>query len=143
VIALLHDGGGNAQLVGALRARGATVRELRAYEWRLPDDIGPIQSLIDELIGGRLDAVAFTNQVQVRHLFEVAARMGRIAALGYALRHRAVIGSIGPTCTAALKEHGVPPHVEASPPKMRPLVTAVGEHLAARHAHPITNTTTP
>jgi uroporphyrinogen-III synthase len=135
-VVLLHDGGGNPLLVEALGARGAWVRELRSYEWRLPDDVEPIEELVTQLVDGRLDAVAFTNQVQVRHLFEVAARMGRSAALGYALRHRTTVGSIGPTCSVALDEHGAPPHVVASPPKMRPLVTAVGEHLAARRAHP-------
>ena len=135
-IALLHDGGGNPPLVDALRARGAMVQELRSYEWRLPEDVEPIEQLITELIDGRLDAVAFTNQVQVRHLFEIGARMGQSAALAYALRHRTVVGSIGPTCSIALEEHGAPPHVVASPPKMRPLVTAVGEHLAARRDHP-------
>ena len=140
-IALLHDGGGNPPLVDALRARGATVQELRSYEWRIPDDVAPIEQLITELIDGRLDAVAFTNQVQVRHLFEIGARMGRSAALAYALRHRTVVGSIGPTCSAVLEERGVPPHVVASPPKMRPLVTAVGEHLAARRDHPTIQST--
>ncbi|HEU4702291.1 MAG TPA: uroporphyrinogen-III synthase [Conexibacter sp.] len=135
-LALLHDGGGNPPLVDALRARGARVDELRSYEWRIPDDVGPIEELISQLVDGRLDAVAFTNQVQVRHLFEIAARMGRSAAVGHALRHRTTVGSIGPTCSVALDEHGTPPHVVASPPKMRPLVTAVGEHLAARRAHP-------
>lgn len=135
-VALLHDGGGNPPLVDALRARGATVNELRSYEWRLPDDVAPIESLIVELIDGRLDAVAFTNQVQVRHLFDVGARLGRSADLLDALRRRTVVGSIGPTCSHALDAHGVTPHAVASPPKMRPLVTAVGEQLAARRNHP-------
>ena len=134
-VALLHDGGGNPPLVAALRERGARVQELRSYEWRLPDDVEPIERLIAELIDGRLDAVAFTNQVQVRHLFQVGGRIGRTAALRYALRHRTVVGSIGPTCSLALDEHGVPPHTVASPPKMRPLVAAVGEQLAARRGH--------
>jgi uroporphyrinogen-III synthase len=135
-VALLHDGGGNPPLVEALRARGALVRELRSYEWRIPDDVEPIESLIADVIAGRLDAVAFTNQVQVRHLFAVAGRQGRTEALGYALRHRTVVGSIGPTCSLALDERGVVPHVVASPPKMRPLVTAIGEYLAAHRGHP-------
>ena len=139
-IALLHDGGGNPLLVDALRRRGATVTELRSYEWRLPDDVRPLESLVAQLIVGRIDAVAFTNQVQVRHLFQVAGRMGRAAALGYAMRHRTVVGSIGPTCSVALHDHGVPPHVVATPPKMRPLVTAVGDALAARHVHPTAET---
>ena len=134
-VALLHDGGGNPVLVNALRARGARIEEVRSYEWRLPDDVEPIEGLIGQLIDGQLDAVAFTNQVQVRHLFEVAARRNCTAALRYALGHRTVVGSIGPTCSVALEEFGAPPHVVASPPKMRPLVTAVGQHLEARRSH--------
>ena len=134
-VALLHDGGGNPLLVEALRARGARVRELRSYEWRLPADVEPIESLISELIAGRLDAVAFTNQVQVRHLFAVASMSGLTGALRDALAHRTIVASIGPTCSHALESEGVPPHVVASPPKMRPLVAAIGEHLAARREH--------
>jgi uroporphyrinogen-III synthase len=138
-IALLHDGGGNPALAEALRARGASVDELRTVEWRLPDDLAPIEELIRELIDGRLDAVAFTSQVQVRHLFAVAARMNRSAALRFALRHRTIVGSIGPTCSAALEQFDAPPHVVASPPKMRPLVTAVGRFLAGRRSHHTTD----
>ena len=136
-IALLHDGGGNSTLVEALRARGATVGELRTYTWRLPDDLEPIEALLRELLHGRLDAVAFTSQVQVRHLFEVAARTQRTDALRFALRHRTIVGSIGPTCSAALEQFDVTPHVVASPPKMRPLVIAVGQCLAERRSHHI------
>ncbi|MEO6527604.1 MAG: uroporphyrinogen-III synthase [Gemmatimonadaceae bacterium] len=136
-VVLLHDGGGNPLLVDALRLRGAWVEEVRSYEWRLPDDIAPIERLVEELIDERVDAIAFTSQVQIRHLFEVGARLNRSAALLYALRHRTVVGSIGPTCSNALSELGVPPHVIASPPRMRPLITAIGEYLAARQPHTI------
>jgi uroporphyrinogen-III synthase len=134
-IALLHDGGGNPALVSALRSRGAWVEEVRSYEWRLPDDTRPIETLVLQLIDGSIDAIAFTNQVQVRHLFQVGTRMHREAALLYALRHRTVVGSIGPTCSIALEEYGAPPHVVASPTRMRPLVTAVGEYLATHRTH--------
>jgi uroporphyrinogen-III synthase len=131
-IALVHDGGGDAVLVEALRARAARVTELRSYEWRIPDDRAPIEALIGQLIEGRIDAVAFTSQVQVRHLFDVAGDSSRSAALRHALRNRTVTASIGPTCSRALEELGVPPHLVASPPKMRPLVTAIAAHLAER-----------
>lgn len=137
-IALLHDGGGNQPLVDALRLRGAQVRELRAYEWRLPSDLAPLEHVVEELIDGQIDAVAFTNQVQIRHLLDVGARMQRGAALLYALRHRTVVGSIGPTCTTVLSDAGVPPDVVASPPRMRPLITAVASCLAARRMLPST-----
>jgi uroporphyrinogen-III synthase len=134
-VVLLHDGGGNPALVAALRERGAWVKELQSYEWRLPDDLEPIHSLIAELVDGRLDALAFTNQVQVRHLFQVAEQSGQTAAVRYALTHRTLVASIGPTCSAALDEFGVPPQAVASPPKMRPLVSAIGELLATRRVH--------
>src|SRR5215204_1093001 len=76
-VVLLHDGGGNPTLVEALRAREARVLEIRSYEWRLPPDVEPIETLIAELVEGRLDAIAFTNQVQVRHLFQVGDRIGQ------------------------------------------------------------------
>jgi uroporphyrinogen-III synthase len=134
-VAVLHDGGGNPTLVEALRVRGARVDELHSYEWRLPEHVEPMEELIRELLGGRLDAVAFTNQVQVRHLFELAARTNRTAALRYALQYRTIVGSIGPTCSVALEAFNAPPHVVASPPKMRPLVTAVGQFLSERRSH--------
>ena len=134
-IALLHDGGGNPLLVDALRSRDASVVELRSYEWRLPADTAPIEALVESLIAGTIDAIAFTNQVQVRHLFQIGDRMQRGAALLYSLRHRTIVGSIGPTCSIALEDYGAPPHVVASPTRMRPLVTAVGEHLAAHRIH--------
>jgi uroporphyrinogen-III synthase len=140
-VALLHDGGGNPALVEALHARGARVQEIHSYEWRLPADVEPIENLITELVEGRLDAIAFTNQVQVRHLFQIGARTEQTAALRYALRHRTVVASIGPTCSLALDEHGVPPHTVASPPKMRPLVAAIGEQLAARRGHTTADST--
>ena len=140
-VVLLHDGGGNPMLVEELHARGARVLELRSYEWRLPADVEPIENLIAELVEGRLDAIAFTNQVQVRHLFQIGARSGQTAALRDALRHRTVVASIGPTCSHALDEHGVPPHTVASPPKMRPLVAAIGEQLAARRGHTTADST--
>lgn len=133
-IALVHDGGGDVALAQALRDRGARLIELRSYEWRIPDDRAPMEALIGQLIEGRIDAVAFTSQVQVRHLFDVAADSSRSAALRYALRHRTVTASIGPTCSRALEELGALPHVVASPPKMRPLVTAIAAHLAQRRS---------
>jgi uroporphyrinogen-III synthase len=140
-VAVLHDGGGNLALVDALRASGAWVEEIRSYEWRLPDNTAPIEELVRDLIGGAIDAIAFTSQVQVRHLFEVGAKLHRSAALLYALRHRTVVGSIGPTCSIALEDHGAPPHVVASPTRMRPLISAIGEHLAAHRTHASARTT--
>ena len=117
------------------------VQEIRSYEWRLPANVAPIEQVILMLIDDRIDAVAFTTQVQVRHLFEIAVRMNLRGALLHALRERTIVGSIGPTCSGVLEEFGVVPHAVASPPRMRPLVIALGARLAARqHATGQVNT---
>jgi uroporphyrinogen-III synthase len=129
---VLCDGGENSALIQALLGRGARVQMIRTYRWQLPRDLAPIEQLVHQLIDDRVDAVAFTTQVQVRHLFEIADRLHLREPLRHALAHQTIVGSIGPTCSAVLEEFGVVPHVVASPPRMRPLITAIGVHLAAR-----------
>jgi uroporphyrinogen-III synthase len=60
----------------------------------------------------------------VEHLFQVATD-GEALRAGLA---RTVVASVGPVCSEALDAHGVPADLEASPPKMGPLVATVAEH---------------
>ena len=72
------------------------------------------------LARGEVDIALFTNSAQVEHLF----RAGDPESLrrGFA---RVVVASVGPVCTETLEAYGVPPDLEASPPKMGPLVAVV------------------
>lgn len=128
-VALLHYGERNLPLAEALRARGALVTELCLYEWQLPADTTPLVMLIQAIINGEMDAVAFTSQIQARHLFQIAAASGRADQLRAALNDKTVVASIGPTCTAALRSFGVTPQVEPAHPKMAPLLQALMKHF--------------
>lgn len=128
-VVVTRYGAPNPALVEALRARGADPWELALYRWVLPDDLAPLQRLIAALDAGQIDAVLFTSQVQVQHLFQVAAERGQAAALAEALRRRTCVGSVGPVVTRQLAVHGITPHVEPPSPKMAPLVTAVLAYL--------------
>jgi uroporphyrinogen-III synthase len=98
------------------------------YEWRLPEDIGPLKRLIDQTINEEFDAIAFTSQIQARHLFRLAIEAGKEAELREALK-KMTIASIGPTCTSVLRSLGVAPDVEPLHPKMGPMVLALAEYL--------------
>src|SRR5947199_393419 len=87
-VGVQHYGEPNEELVEALRARGADVLEVEVYRWTLPDDLAPIQHLLAELLSARVDALIVTSQVQVRHLWQVAAAVGLAAALPDLLRDR-------------------------------------------------------
>jgi uroporphyrinogen-III synthase len=127
-VALLHYGEPNLSFAESLIRRGARLRELLLYEWRLPADTTRLIRLIDELIDHQYTAIAFTSQIQARHLFRLAAEAGKEDQLRAAL-NEIVVGSIGPTCTAALSNLGVRPRVEPGRPKMGPLILAVARHL--------------
>jgi uroporphyrinogen-III synthase len=131
-LVLLHYGERNLPLVAALAARGARVRELLLYEWRLPEDLGPLRSLVAELAERRFAAVAFTSQIQARHLFQVAREMGCAQGLRDALRTDTLVAAVGPTCARALEELGAPPHVVPENPKMGSMLAALAERFSRR-----------
>jgi uroporphyrinogen-III synthase len=130
-VLLVHYGERSAALADALLARGADLDELCLYEWRMPEDTVALERLARDVVDGRLDAVAFTSQVQFTHLLRAAEACGIAAPLVDALNTKTVVASIGPTCTAALEAAGVRPHVVPEHPKMGHLVAALARHLAS------------
>jgi uroporphyrinogen-III synthase len=133
-VALLHYGERSEELSSALSALGARVLDISLYEWRLPEDTEPLERLIREVIAGTVQVVAFTSQVQLRHLLLVSERMGMRESLVEALRTRALVAAVGPTCAAALEAAGIVADVVPVHPKMGPLVVAIAEKLAAPRA---------
>ncbi len=129
-VAVIHYGERNAQLAAALETRGANVFELCLYEWQLPENLAPMQTMITETIAGQVDVVAFTSQIQARHLLQVADDLGQADELRQALQTKTVIASIGPTCSEVLRALGVPPQIEPEHPKMGFLVIALQEYFA-------------
>ena len=121
-------GAANIELEGALLERGADVIEVTTYRWSLPTDTKPLVKLIDALERGAVDAIAITSSAQVYNLFALAERRGRSVRLRDALRGT-VVASIGPVASAALRKFGVAVTVEASPPRLEQLASALEQVL--------------
>jgi uroporphyrinogen-III synthase len=135
-VIIVHYGERGEALAGALRLRGATLTELFLYEWRLPDDIGPLQQLVRDVVKRDIDAVIFTSQVQWKHMLHVATDLTLADALVQALRNNVTVAAVGPICSAALIEAGVRPQVVPDNPKMGPLVAALAQYLSTRPHNP-------
>ena len=122
-------GATNKELHDSLTGRGATVREIATYRWSLPSDVRPLVELLDALEHGNVDATVFTSAVQMHNLYAVAESGQRadrlISALG-----RTIVASIGPVCSRTLRQYGVEPSFEASPPKLGPLLDALDAALS-------------
>jgi uroporphyrinogen-III synthase len=129
---MLHYGERAEEMARYLMSRGAQLDELCLYEWQLPEDTSPMKELIGEVIRGELDSVAFTSKIQVRHLFQVAAEIGKADELRKALNTKTVVTAIGPTCAAELIETGVPPRVVPEHPKMGYMVKAMVDYFSTQ-----------
>jgi uroporphyrinogen-III synthase len=127
LVAVQEYGVPPAQLVQEIERRSLRVLRIPVYRWALPEDTGPLQHAAAGLVEGAFDVAVFTSAVQVEHLFRVAPDAGALrAALA-----RIVVASIGPVCSEGLEAHGVAAQLEASPPKMGPLVALVAERAPA------------
>jgi uroporphyrinogen-III synthase len=127
-ILLLHYGERSESLSASLASRGARVDDLSLYDWALPADLAPLHSLIDDTLRGRIDAMLFTSQVQLRHLLQVADAGGRAADLTRKLRDEVIVASVGPVCSRALRAAGIVPDVMPNLPNGPSLVQALGDY---------------
>ena len=128
VVVVQRYGDVNSELHEALTTRGATIVDVPLYRWSLPHDVAPMLRLLDALERGGVDAVVFTSASQVRNLLAVAERAGRADRLRADLA-RTLVASVGPVSSAALRDFGVAVGVEASPPKLGPLLEALDAAL--------------
>jgi uroporphyrinogen-III synthase len=122
-------GAPNPQLERALAAKGAQVIEIPLYRWSMPADTRPLVELMDALARGEIHAALFTSASQVHNLFALARQLGRAEKLREDLE-RVLLASIGPVCSAALRQHALAVGLEARPPKLGPLVAALDEALS-------------
>jgi uroporphyrinogen-III synthase len=134
-VLLFHYGERSDALAETLLAREAILEEQWLYRWRLPEDTSGLQRLVSEIIHGEVDALAVTCQIQFRHLFQVAEKLGLDGDLVRALNERVVVAAVGPTCHAILQVHGVDVHVMPEHPKMGPLVVSLMRHLDRHGGH--------
>ena len=131
-VGLQHYGELNVHLRSELVSMGAKVAEVSLYGYALPEDTGPLENAIRTIVDGQADAVMFTTQVQVRHLFEMADQMGIKGELKNALSSAAMaVAPVGPVCARALAAEGITPTVVPEHPKMGPLVLALAGHFEA------------
>jgi uroporphyrinogen-III synthase len=125
-VAVQEYGVTNPELSAGLRERGAVLTLVNVYQWALPEDLTPLQNAVDSIIRGDVHVLLVASSIQIRHLFEIAERMGKATALHPALS-RVVITSIGPLTSEELRGRGLSVDIECTHPKMGFLVQEAAE----------------
>ena len=128
-VAIQEHGVPSDELRSRLEGAGARVTTVKVYRWALPEDTAPLRKGLRELVDGLAHVALFTSRAQVEHALEFAREQGFDAGVRAGLA-RAVIGSIGPVCSQALRSEGIEVDLEPSHPKMGHLV----KETAARAA---------
>lgn len=119
------------ELTEWLEGRGASVFEIPLYRYLPPSD-AEVRKLLDEILSGAVDAVAFTSNTQVRYLFAVAERFGEAEALRAAFVGPVQAASVGSMTSAALEEAGVLRIVAPEHERMGAMVVALAERYRAQ-----------
>ncbi|MEU8530847.1 uroporphyrinogen-III synthase, partial [Streptomyces sp. NPDC048629] len=93
--------------VEALRAGGAEVVGVPVYRWMPPEDIAPLDRLLDGVLAGTLDAVTFTSAPAAVSLLTRAEYRGALPELLAALRHDVLAVCVGPVTALPLQAQGI------------------------------------
>ncbi|MFE3763799.1 uroporphyrinogen-III synthase [Streptomyces sp. NPDC059104] len=117
--------------VEALRAGGAEVVPVPVYRWMPPQDLAPLDRLLDAVAVGALDAVSFTSAPAAASLLSRAGERGLREAVVEALRGPVLCACVGPVTALPLQAEGVP---TVAPERFRlgPLVQLLCQELPGR-----------
>lgn len=120
----------HGELVAAIAALGATVETVLPYVYDPQAADANIIAAIDEMVRGRVDAIALTSSGQVRRLFEAAQANGAEERLRIGLA-QTPIASVGPVVSDELKARGLRTDIAPADGAffMKPLISALAARL--------------
>ncbi|MFJ9946034.1 uroporphyrinogen-III synthase [Streptomyces erythrochromogenes] len=117
--------------VEALRAGGAEVVVVPVYRWMPPEDLAPLDRLLDAIVGGAVDAVSFTSAPAAASLLSRAGERGMREAVLDALRGGPLSACVGPVTALPLQALGVDT-VQPERFRLGPLVQLLCQELPGR-----------
>lgn len=117
--------------VESLRAAGAEVVPVPVYRWMPPEDLGPLDRLLDAAVSRGLDALTFTSAPAAVSLLSRAEDRGLLDELLSALAHDVLAVCVGPVTAIPLQARGVET-VQPERFRLGPLVQLLCQELPAR-----------
>ncbi|MCW7946327.1 bifunctional uroporphyrinogen-III synthetase/response regulator domain protein [Streptomyces hygroscopicus] len=117
--------------VEALRAGGAEVVGVPVYRWMPPQDIAPLDRLLDAAVTRGLDALTFTSAPAAASLLSRAEARGLLPELLAALHHDVLPACVGPVTALPLQALGADT-VQPERFRLGPLVQLLCQELPGR-----------
>ncbi|MGW1406502.1 uroporphyrinogen-III synthase [Streptomyces sp. NPDC002403] len=117
--------------IESLRAAGAEVVPVPVYRWTGPEDIAPLDRLLDTTLARGLDALTFTSAPAAASLLGRAEERGLLPELLSALREDVLVACVGPVTAQPLRARGIGT-VQPERFRIAPLVQLLCQELPAR-----------
>ncbi|MGC4946553.1 uroporphyrinogen-III synthase [Streptomyces sp. DT224] len=117
--------------VESLREAGAEVVGVPVYRWMPPEDIAPLDRLLDLIAARALDALTFTSAPAAASLLGRAEERGLLTEVVTALRGGIVPACVGPVTAVPLQARGIDT-VQPERFRLGPLVQLICRELPAR-----------
>ncbi|AEY89701.1 MULTISPECIES: uroporphyrinogen-III synthase [Streptomyces] len=117
--------------VESLRAAGAEVVPVPVYRWMPPEDLSPLDRLLDAAVTRGVDALTFTSAPAAASLLSRAEDRGLLDDLLAALAHDVLPACVGPVTAIPLQARGVDT-VQPERFRLGPLVQLLCQELPAR-----------
>ncbi|MFE6761866.1 uroporphyrinogen-III synthase [Streptomyces sp. NPDC057689] len=117
--------------VESLREAGAEVVAVPVYRWMPPEDIAPLDRVLDLTAARALDALTFTSAPAAASLLGRAEERGLLTEVVTALRGDVVPACVGPVTAVPLQARGIDT-VQPERFRLGPLVQLICRELPAR-----------
>ncbi|MEU3848926.1 uroporphyrinogen-III synthase [Streptomyces sp. NPDC029554] len=117
--------------VEALREGGAEVVGVPVYRWMPPEDLGPVDRLLDATVARGLDSVTFTSAPAAASLLSRAEERGLLPEVLAALSHDVVPACVGPVTALPLQSRGIDT-IQPERFRLGPLVQLLCQELPGR-----------
>ncbi|MCE5168852.1 uroporphyrinogen-III synthase [Paenibacillus profundus] len=120
-------------LVQFLQEAGAESVELMPYRHTPPED-SVLRQLTEELLEGKIDAVAMTSAPQARFLFAYAREQGLTGQLLEVFKERTLMAAVGKVTAAAIADEGVERILVPEEERMGALIVTLSQWFEQQHS---------
>ncbi|MEU6001461.1 uroporphyrinogen-III synthase [Streptomyces sp. NPDC047197] len=117
--------------IESLRAGGADVVGVPVYRWMPPEDLAPVDRLLDATVARAVDALTFTSAPAAASFLARAEDRGMSIELFAALQHDVLSACVGPVTALPLQARGVET-VQPERFRLGPLVQILCQELPSR-----------
>ncbi|KKO54704.1 uroporphyrinogen-III synthase [Paenibacillus sp. DMB20] len=128
-VALQLHGESAPKLAEWLVESGAEIVQILPYK-HIPPEASELELLLNEIVEGKIDAVAFTSAPQFRFLADYARERGKLDPLIEAFSGRVVACAVGKVTAQGLREEGVDVKVVPEEERMGSMMVELGRYFA-------------